>query len=147
MEADLNKAFACKSEGKLTEYIGSKVDMTQDESGLDTIKIIQPVMVQKLEESFDVAGGRDPRTPALAGQVLVRGDGSNMLGPVEMTKFRPGTAICLYMTQWSRPGIFNALRACARQMSAPRKVHMRALVYLIKHIVRTKNRGLVLKPY
>ncbi len=50
------------------------------------------------------------------------------------------------MTQWSRPGVFNATRGCARQTSAPRKVHMKALLYLIKHIVRTKNRGLVLKP-
>ena len=72
MEADLKKAFACKSEGRLKEYVGSKVDMTRDENGLGTIKVTQPVLVQKLEESFDVAGGRDPRTLALAGQVLVR---------------------------------------------------------------------------
>ncbi len=50
------------------------------------------------------------------------------------------------MTQWSRPGVFNATRGCARHMSAPRKPHMKALIHLIKHIVRTKNRGLVLKP-
>ena len=87
MEADLNKAFACKSEGRLTEYVGSKVDMTRDENGLGTIKITQPVLVQKLEETFDVKGGRDPKTPALAGQVLVRGDGSDMLESVETTKF------------------------------------------------------------
>ena len=66
------------------------------------------MLVQKLAESFDVAGGRNPKTPAIAGQVLVRGDGSNMLGPKETTKFRSGTAICLFMTQWSRPEIFNA---------------------------------------
>ena len=50
------------------------------------------------------------------------------------------------MTQWLRPGIFNATRGCARQMSAPSEEHMKALLYLIKHIVRTRNRGLVLKP-
>ncbi len=61
--------------------------MMRDKSGMGTIKLTQPVLLQKLEESFDVAGGRDPRTPALTGQVLVRGDGSDMLGPVETTKF------------------------------------------------------------
>ncbi len=120
--------------------------MTRDNNGLGTIKIPQPVLVQKLEETFDVAGGRYPKTPALAGQVLVRGDGSDMLESVETTKFRSGTAICLYMTQWSRPGVFNATRGCARQMSAPRKPHMKALLHLIKHIVRTKSRALVPKP-
>ncbi len=32
MEADLKKAFACKSEGRLKEYVGSKVDMTRNEN-------------------------------------------------------------------------------------------------------------------
>ncbi len=64
-----------------------KQDMTRDKSGLGTIKITQPVMVQKLEETLDVKGGRDPKTPVLEGQVLVRGDGSDMLEPVETTKF------------------------------------------------------------
>jgi len=114
MEADLNQAFVCKSEGRLTEYVGSKVEIKRNKDGLGTIKITQPVLVQKLEETFDVAGGRDPRTPALAGQTLVRGDESETLGPAETTKFRSGTAICLFITQWSRPGIFNATRGCAR---------------------------------
>ncbi len=47
MEADLNKALACKSKGRLTEYIGSKFDMTRDKNGLGTIKVTQPVLVQK----------------------------------------------------------------------------------------------------
>ncbi len=72
MEADLKKAFACKSEERLIEYAGSKVNMTRNKNGLGTIKVTQPVLVQKLKEIFDGTGGRDPKTPALAGQVLVR---------------------------------------------------------------------------
>ena len=87
MEADLKKAFTCKSEGELKDYVGSKVDLTRDGNGLDTVKVIQPVLMQKLEESFDVAGDKNLKTPALVGQVLVRGDGSGMLGLVETTKF------------------------------------------------------------
>ena len=34
MEADLNKAFVCKSEGRLPEYVGSKVEMTRDKNEL-----------------------------------------------------------------------------------------------------------------
>ena len=89
---------------------------------------------------------RNPKTPAILGQVLVRGDGSSTLGPKETTKFRSGTAICLFMTQWSRPEIYNATRGCARQMSAPSPEHMKGLLHLIKYVVTTKNRGLVLKP-
>ncbi len=66
-------------------------------------------MVQKLEESFDVAGGKNPKTPAVAGQVLVRGDRSNMLGTKETTQFRSGTEICMFMMQWLRPEILMQL--------------------------------------
>ncbi len=48
MDADLKKAFACKSEGRLKEYVRSKVDMTCNKNGLGTIKVTQPVLVQKL---------------------------------------------------------------------------------------------------
>ncbi len=51
MEADLKKAFACKSEGKLTEYVGSKVDMTRNKSGLGTINRIEG-MVSDPETTF-----------------------------------------------------------------------------------------------
>ncbi len=37
-------------------------------------------MLQKLEELFNVAGGKNPKTPVVVGQVLVRGNGSGMLG-------------------------------------------------------------------
>ena len=50
IKEDLKNAFACKSEGYLKEYVGSKVDFTRDETGLGTIKITQPVLVQKLAE-------------------------------------------------------------------------------------------------
>ncbi len=69
MKADLKKVFACECKGELKEYIGSKVDLTCNKNGLGTVKVTQPVLVQKLEESFDVAGGRNPKTPALVGQV------------------------------------------------------------------------------
>ena len=107
MEADIKKAFACKSEGELKEYVRSNIDLTCNKNGVGTVKVTQHVLVQKLEESFDVAGGRNLTTPALAGKVLVRGDISDLLGPVNTNKFQPGTVICLFMTQWSRSEIFN----------------------------------------
>ena len=87
IKEDLAKAFVCKWEGELKEYAGSKVDLTRNENRLDMVKITQPVLVQKPEESFDIAGGKSPKTPAVVGQVLVRGNGSGMLGPVGTTKF------------------------------------------------------------
>ena len=107
MENDLKKAFVCKYKGELNKYIGCKADLSHDKNGLGMVNVTQPVLVQKLEESFDVAGGKNPKTTALVGQVLVRRDISGILGSVKTTKFRSGTANFLFMTQWSRPEIFN----------------------------------------
>ena len=109
------------------------------------MKITQPMLIQKLTESFSIGEGKNPKTQSVEGQVLVRGNESNMLGPKKMTKFRSGTAICLFMPQWSRPDILNTTQGCARQMSAPRLEHMKAPLHLIKYVVSTRSRGLVLK--
>ena len=82
MEADLKKVFVCKCKGELKGYIGSKVDLTRNKNGLGTVKVTQPVLVQKLEESFDVAEGKNLKTSVLVSKVLVRGDGNGILRPV-----------------------------------------------------------------
>ena len=146
MEKDLADAFDCKCEGELTEYVGSKIDIARNSDGLGTVKFTQPVLVQKLEDEFDLPSGKAPKTPATAGQVLVRGDGSGAIDGKESTKYRSGTALCMFMMQWSKTDIYNATGGMSRQMAVPRMAHMKALLSMMKYIVATKNRGLVLSP-
>lgn len=130
----------------MPEYVGAKCEVSRDADGLGTMKITQPVLIQKLK---DMVGepNRPVRTPALAGEVLVRGDGSGALtDPSEITRYRSITAINMYIGQWSRAEIQNATRGCARMMQAPRAVHEKALTRLAQYCVCTPNRGLVLRP-
>jgi hypothetical protein len=87
-----------------------------------------------------------PKTPAVAGQVLVRGDGSGTLHGEDATRFKSQAALMLYMSQWSRPETLNAVRGLTRQMSAPRISHVKALEYAMRYIVATEDRGLTLAP-
>ena len=147
IKLDLSKAFVCKPEGELKEYVGNKIDFSRNENGLGTIKFTQPVLIQKLVDEFNLLGGKTPVTPAIAGQVLSKGDsGTSALSPAEVTKYRSGTAICMFKMQWSRPDIYNAMRDCARHMSDPHPPHQKALDHLMKYVVGTKDRGLVLSP-
>ena len=147
MQRDLENKFTCKREGVMTEYVGSKLDMTRGPNGLGRVKFTQPVMVKKLGEVYDeLPKGRAMRTPAVAGQVLRQGDGSGAIVGRDVTKYRSATAMCMFMMQWSRPEIFNATRGLARQMSQPRLSHETALKGLIKYVINTENRGLVLAP-
>ena len=147
MKADLSKAFICKEEGPLKEFVGSKIDFSRNENGLGTAKFTQPVLVQKLEDEYlgDVSV-KPPKTPAVAGLTLVKGDESGQLNEKDSTEYRSATATCMFMMQWSRPDIFNATRGQARHMHAPREPHKTALEKLMRYIVGTKERGLVIKP-
>ena len=88
LKKNLERAFECKSEGEVKEYVGSKIDIVRKSDGLATVKFTQPVLVQKLEDEYDLPSGRAPKTPAFAGQVLVEGDGSGMVGAKDATIFR-----------------------------------------------------------
>lgn len=145
-ERDLKNAFACKTEEEFNEYVGNLINIDRpDPNGAATIKFTQPVLIQKLAEQWEPTG-RVPKTPALAGQSLSKDDGSNALAPVQATKYRSGTAICMYMMQWSRPDIYNATRDLARHMAAPAAQHEKALRHLIHYVTSTPNRGLTLSP-
>ena len=114
--------------------MGSKNDLSRDENGLRKAKFTQPVLVQKLQDEFDLSGGRVPKTPAAPGQELVKGDGSNDLHGPAVKAYRSGTAVCMFIMQWSRPDIYNGTRALLRHMSAPTTEHDEALRRPMKYI-------------
>mmetsp|Transcript_12683 Transcript_12683/g.27423 ORF Transcript_12683/g.27423 Transcript_12683/m.27423 type:complete len:222 (-) Transcript_12683:2590-3255(-) len=141
LKRDLESVFKCKSEGEVKEYVGSKINIVRKSDGLATVKFTQPVLLQKLEDDYNLPSGRAPKTPAVAGQVLVKGDGSGMVGAKDVTIYRSGTATIMYMMQWSGPEVYNCMRGLARHMSAPRLAHMEAMKYLMRYIVSTKTEG------
>ena len=97
VKKDLVDALKCKPEGELVEYVGSNIDITRKSDGLGVITFTQPVLIQNLEDEYDLPGGDPPKTPAVAGNVLVKGDGSDTLVGQEATKFRSATAVCMYI--------------------------------------------------
>ena len=86
------------------------------------------------------------KTSAGAGQVLVKGDGNGAIQESVAKMYWLATATCMYMMQWSRPDTFNAVHRLARHLPAPREAHVQALMTLIRYVISTENRGLVLAP-
>ena len=126
--------------------MGRKIDLSRDENGLGKVKFTQPVLVQKPQEEFDLTGGRIPKTPAAPGQELIKSDSGNNLHGQRVKMYRSGTAICMFIMQWSRSDIYNATRALSSHMSAPTTEHEEALRRLMKYVVANRNCGLVLSP-
>ncbi|KAL7474026.1 LOW QUALITY PROTEIN: hypothetical protein ACHAW6_000026 [Cyclotella cf. meneghiniana] len=78
-QQDLERAFICIYKGELMEYVGSKLTLSRDDSSLGMVKFTQPVLVKKLEEEYTPPNGVALKTPAVAGQLLVKGDGDGMV--------------------------------------------------------------------
>jgi hypothetical protein len=149
VEDDIKSVFESKSEGEVTEYVGNKIDIQRSDDGRARVKFTQPVLIEKLKEANAEAlsvGGAAPRTPAIEGQVLVRGDGSGELSRDDAKHYRSNVALMNYMSQWSRPEIQNPVRGMARHMQAPRLAHLNAMNTAVRYIVATELRGWELYP-
>ena len=89
----MKSAFECTCEGALTEYVGSKIDITRKSNGLADVKFTQSVLVQKLEDEYlENNDGKATKTLAVAGQILVKGDGCGTMEERETTMYQSATA-------------------------------------------------------
>ena len=91
--------------------------------GLGMVKFMQLVLVRKLEEEYMPPKGTASKTPAVAGHVLVKGNGDGAVQESIAKMYWSATATCMYMVQWSHPDTFNAVSRLAMHMTAPREAH------------------------
>ena len=55
--------------------MGSKLTFSRDDNGKGTVKFTQLVLIKKINDEYKLTDGPVSKTPAVAGQVLVKGDG------------------------------------------------------------------------
>ncbi len=84
-------------------------------------------------------------TPAVAGLVLVKGDGDGTVQESLAKMYQSASAWC-NMMQWSCPDTFNAGHRIVRHMTVPKEAHARVLMTLIRYMMSTRDRRLVLVP-
>ena len=116
---------------------GSKIDIERQGNGLSMVKFTQPVLVQQLEDEYRIPDVRVPKTHAVAGQVSVRGDYSDAADNLEAMVHRLGMATMMFMMQWTRSDVYNAVRRLTRHiMYVPRLLHIKAIGTVMKYIVK-----------
>ena len=72
--------------------MGSKLTLTRDSTGIGMVKFKQPVLVCKLEEENKPSEGPALKTPAVAGQVLIKGNGDGAIQETKAKMYRSATA-------------------------------------------------------
>jgi hypothetical protein len=141
--AEMKARFDCDEVSDLSEYVGCRLHHDKEAGA---IKFTQPVLIQSFVDEFELPERGDFRTPAAAGQILIRGDNEGMLDDKHQHLFRKGVGKLLYLTRWSRPDIRNAVRELTRCCGVAKEAHYKAMLRVMKYCVNTKTRGWYLRP-
>ena len=67
----MGELFECNNVGPVNEYVGCRVDIDQEKV---MVKLTQPVQLQSFSDEFDLTEMRIPRTPAVPGTSLHKGN-------------------------------------------------------------------------
>jgi hypothetical protein len=70
---------------------------------------MQPVLIKKRNDEYKMSDGPVSKTPEVASQVLMKGDGEGAVNPKQIKMYRFATATCMFRMQWLCPDIFKAV--------------------------------------
>ena len=143
---DFTSLWDCKDLGELKEYVGCKVDWTEE-----TIQFTQPVKVQRFIDEFGCwgtsTGDKAPPAPAPPGLVLEYN--KELEAPMLDRKqilYRSGVGILLNVMRFSWSNVLNRVRELSRFMQEASRECYKALVCVMSYIVATRELGFTFRP-
>jgi len=140
MKNDFMKLLDCEDSGELNEYVGVKIDKKDN-----AVKLTQPVLIQSLEDEFEIPQDTPKHLPVPPGKDLLS-DGER-LSPEDEKIYRSGMGKLLFLMRYSRPDILNVVRELSKLMTEGSTVHHKKILQqTINYLLHTKKRGLLLKP-
>ena len=140
----LQQDFNLTDDGELKDYLGTRFHRTTDGS----IHLSQPKMI---ERALRVVG-LDPEdtrtkmhdTPANSSKLLDQDP--NAKARLQRWNYRSAVGCLSYIQCMIRPDITMAVQQCARFSNNPTREHEEAVKRICRYLLRTKNKGLVMKP-
>ena len=96
--------FDCDEVGELMEFVGCKLDRTDD-----SLQITQPVLMQSFVDEFALPEGSAAAKPAEPGSVLMKARAYEAVDAQTQTLYRSGVRKLIHIMKWSRPDVLNAV--------------------------------------
>ena len=133
--------FTLTLEEDVYAFLGVEVKFNSDEG---TISLTQPGLLQKV---IALTGLKDSNAKATPAEKDPLGPGLDS-DPPHQEDWEYATVIgcLLYLANNTRPDIQFAVHACARYTHRPKAIHSKAVKRIIRYLVGTSDKGLVLRP-
>lgn len=138
---ELGKRFEITDEGDIDEYLGVKVTRLPD----GTITLTQPHLIDSIIADLgfkENTKGKD--TPAPSTASIDRDLGGK--DHDESWEYRSIIGKLNFLEKSTRPDIAFAVHQCARYSSNPKQSHSAAVRYIVRYLMTTRDRGLILRP-
>ena len=105
----------------------------------------QDDLINKIEKNFGehIQSMQEYDMPAGSGEHIKRPDENEpKISPKEQRKYRSGVGMLLYLVEFSRPDILNAVRELSKVMDGATPAHMKSMLRTIKFVMDTRQRVL-----
>ncbi|KAG7359132.1 hypothetical protein IV203_015721 [Nitzschia inconspicua] len=106
-------------------------------------------MVKKIEKEYGDAASylKNVNVPMASGTTVIRPtEDDPLLSPEDQKDYRSAVGMLLYLVKHSRPDLSNAVRELSKVMSGATNDHVKLLHQVIKFVLETKDRGILVKP-
>jgi hypothetical protein len=138
---ELGQRFEITDEGDIDEYLGVKVTRKDD----GTIELTQPHLIDSIIADLGFKDNtKGKATPAPSTASLNR----DVYGTAHDESWENRSVIgkLNFLEKSTRPDIAFAVHQCARYSSNPKQSHSAAVRYIVRYLVSTRNKGLILNP-
>ena len=129
-------------EGTLEDFLGVNIDRKPN----GTIHLTQPHLIDSILKDLNLLGkGVKTRdTPASSSKILMKHANST---PFDKSfHYRSVIGKLNYLERGSRSDISYIVHQCARFSTCPKKEHGEAIRWLGRYLLKTRNKGTILKP-
>jgi hypothetical protein len=133
-------------EGDVSDFLGVKITRLED----GRIRLTQPHLIEQVIEALHLKGreGNKPPTtkdvPAASSKILHEcPDSPGFDGHFD---YRSVIGKMLYLEKSTRPDLAQAVHQCARFQASPKVDHGKAVKWIGRYLLKTKDEGMILTP-
>jgi hypothetical protein len=128
-------------EGEISDFLGVNIQYKSD----GTIHLTQPQLIDSILKELRLDNtAKCKTTPAAISKILTKHKDSDPFD--DSFHYRRIIGKLNYLEKSTRPDIACAVHQCARFSSDPKMEHGRAVRWLARYLLATKDKGLILKP-